>query len=122
MFIMAVVASAQQRHRRSTNRVAPVGIERIVDSFVEAVLNDPLLAGPFAGVDPTMLRRSQAAFFIDALGGRTGAAPTHVPVRLDGEEFTRFVLHLCDTLVRLSLPEPLRERILLALAARALNL
>lgn len=118
---MAVVAIAAPAASLLDELGGPVGVERIVDSFVEAVLNDPLLAGPFASVDPAMLRRSQTAFFIDAIGGQIGAVPTHVPVRLDGEQFARFALHLCDTLVRLSLPAPLRERIVVALAARALN-
>jgi truncated hemoglobin YjbI len=119
---MAVVAIAAPAAPILDELGGPTSVERIVDSFVEAVLGDRLLTAAFAGVDPAMLRRSQAAFVIDALGGYAGTVPSHPRVRLDGEQVARFALHFCDTLVRLSLPAALRERIVMAVAARALRL
>ena len=119
---MPVVAIAPPALRLLDELGGPVSVERLVDSFVEAVLCDPMLTAPFAGVDAALFRRSQTAFFIDALGGRGGQAPSHAPVILDGAQFAAFALHLCDTLVRLRLPEPLRERAAMAVAAHALDL
>jgi truncated hemoglobin YjbI len=121
-FTMPVVAIAPPAVSLLEELGGPVSIERIVDAFTEAVLSDPLLGRAFAGVDPAILRRSQTAFVVEALGGQGGQAPSHPPVRLDGAQFAAFALHFCDTLVRLRLPASLRERVVTAVAARALHL
>ena len=56
-----------------------------------------------------------------AFGGEhADALAPVVMVRLTGEQFDRFVLHLSESLASLGLPRPVTEQLMLAAAARAL--
>ena len=97
------------------------GVQRIVDGLVHRLLRDPLLAPALEGVDVGRLKDVQARFFIEAFGAvRVHEPLTPLTVRVTGEQFTRVVLHVHETLVSLGLPETFTEQLMLAVLARGL--
>ena len=97
-------------------------VERIVERLLARLLHDPLLSGAFNGVDLPLLKRAQSRFFAEAFG----AVPAHEPlgplaVRVSGEQMTRVVVHVHDTLVSLRLPEAFTEQLMLAVLAHGLT-
>jgi len=102
-------------------------IKAVVDRFYERVTGDPDLAGYFADADLIGLRRHQAAFISQAIGGPTGydgrdMALAHKGLGITGPAFDRVVEHLVETLRELGVPQgeigevgailsPLREQI-----------
>jgi hemoglobin len=105
-------------------------IRAVVDRFYERVVADPELAGYFGGVDLNRLRRHQAAFISQAIGGPTDydgqdMAAAHAGLGISGPAFDRVVGHLVETLRELGVPpaeigevgavlSPLREPIVTA--------
>jgi hemoglobin len=105
-------------------------IKAVVDRFYQRVTTDPDLAGYFEGVDMTRLRRHQAAFVSQAIGGPTDyegreMAAAHKDLGISGPAFDRVVGHLVETLREMGVPpgevgevaavlSPLREQIVTA--------
>ena len=99
----------------------PPGVEQMVEGLLQRVLSDRVLASAFARVDRARLVAAQVRFFAQAFGGEhADALAPVVIVRLTGEQFDRFVLHLWESLASLGLPQPVTEQLALAAAARAL--
>jgi truncated hemoglobin YjbI len=99
----------------------PSGVERMVEGLLQRVLSDRELASAFARVDMARLVAAQVRFLAQAFGGEhADALAPVVMVRLTGEQFDRFVLHLSESLASLGLPRPVTEQLMLAAAARAL--
>jgi truncated hemoglobin YjbI len=97
------------------------GVQRIVDRLVRRLLRDPLIAPSLDGVDLIRLKRAQARFFTDAFGAvRVHEPLTPLAVRVSGEQFTRVMLHVHQTIVSLDLPETLTEQLMLAILAEGL--
>ena len=87
-----------------------------VDIFYNKVVNDPLLAPMFDGVDMTRQRRKQVMFLTVAFGGPAlysgeGMRAAHKRLveekGLDDEHFDAVVSHLADTLSELGVPDHL---------------
>ncbi|MEC5128636.1 group 1 truncated hemoglobin [Verrucomicrobiales bacterium BCK34] len=79
------------------------GIEKLINSFYERVLKDPMLAPYFEGVPMDKLARMQREFFAMATGGPaeyTGRPLAHVHQHLKIKKpvFQRFTEHLLTTL------------------------
>ena len=97
-------------------------VQRIVDRLAARLLDDPLLAPTLAGVDVAQLKRTQARFFTEAFDAvRVHEPLAPVTVRATGEQFTRVVLHVQQTLESLGLPEALTEQLMLAVLGRAVS-
>ena len=97
-------------------------VQRIVDRLAARLLDDPLLATALAGVDVAQLKRTQARFFTEAFDAvRVHDPPMPFTVRVTGEQFTRVVLHVQQTLESLGLPEDRTEQLMLAVLARAVS-
>jgi truncated hemoglobin YjbI len=97
------------------------GVQRIVDRLVRRLLRDPLIAPSLDDVDLIRLKRAQARFFTDAFSAvRVHEPLTPLSVRVSGEQFTRVMLHVHQTIVSLDLPETLTEQLMLAVLARGL--
>lgn len=95
------------------------GIQRIVDRLVRRLQRDPLIAPSLDGVDMIRLKRAQTRFFTDAFSAvRVHEPLTPLTVRVSGEQFTRVVLHIHQTIVSLELPETVTEQVMLAVLAR----
>lgn len=110
-------------HRRGTllhSVGGPSGVGRIVEGLLQRVENDRVLATAFAGVDRDRLVTEQVRLLADAFGGEHADALAPVArVRLTGEQFVRFVLHLAESFASLGLPQPVTDQLMLALAARS---
>jgi hemoglobin len=96
-------------------------IARIVDRYIERVLNDPELAPRFVGIDMVPLKKSQISFLTAAFGGPDQLELGHAPVDLDDEQFGRFVLHLYESLLSFGLSDSFTEQLVLAVMTRALS-
>jgi hemoglobin len=102
-------------------------VKAVVDRFYQRVTGDPDLAGYFADADLAQLRRHQAAFLSQAVGGPIGydgrdMAAAHKGLGITGPAFDRVVEHLVETLQEFRIPPgeigevgavlgPLREQI-----------
>ena len=78
-------------------------ITRLVDVFYARVLADPELKHFFVGVEMPKLRRMQVELFSAALGGPLHysgrpMAQAHRHLKIQLQDYQRFVRHLFDTL------------------------
>jgi hemoglobin len=105
-------------------------IDAVVDRFYQRVTGDPDVAGYFTDADLARLRRHQAAFVSQAVGGPPGyggrdVALAHKGLGVTGPAFDRVVEHLVETLRELEIRpaeigevgailSPLREQIVTA--------
>jgi truncated hemoglobin YjbI len=107
--------------RCSTPSAGHRGVVRMVEGLLQRVLSDRVLASAFAREDMTPLVAAQVRFFAQSFGGEHADALVPVAmVRLTGEQFDRFVLHLSESFASLGLPQPVTEQRILAAAARTL--
>jgi len=99
-------------------------VEWLADRFVDEILADPELAPAFARVDLASFKRSQAAFFTEAFGGRLpeAAADPRTCVHLEGDQLVRVALVLHDILMDLGLPDEIQDGLVLAVVSRVLRL
>lgn len=99
-------------------------ITAAVDVFYERVLADPLLKPFFAKTDLAWLKRKQAAFFTQALGGPAlyrgrDMKLAHLKLPIEQVHFDRVATHLSATLKELKVPNTLVNRVLDAIAPLA---
>ena len=78
-------------------------IRELVEEFYGRVLPDPLLAPVFKGIDPSRLKRHQALFLSQVLGGPKhydgrGMFEAHKAYLITEEQFSRVATHLMDSL------------------------
>lgn len=97
-------------------------IRAAVDRFYHLVVADPQLAGYFADVDLTALKRHQAALLTQVTGGPVeyagrDLADVHQPLHIPTEDFLLVVGHLVATLQELGVGADLIDGIVTALAA-----
>lgn len=96
------------------------GVPEIVDRLVRRLREDPMLGPALDGVDVDRLKGAQARFFTEAFGGvRVDEPLTSIAVRVSGEQFTRVVLHVHDTIASLGLPATVTEQLMLAVLAHS---
>ena len=81
-------------------------IKALVEAFYGRVLDDPALAPVFEGVDMGRLKRHQALFISQALGGPKqydgrDMAAAHEGLDISGEQFDRVGGHLQDSMAEL---------------------
>lgn len=96
------------------------GVPEIVDRLVRRLRADPLLAPTLDELDLDRLKAAQARFFTAAFGAVSVHDPlTSVAVRVSGEQFTRVVLHVHDTIASLGLPADTTEQLMLAILAHS---
>jgi hemoglobin len=91
-------------------------VSAAVDSLYDRLLADPELAPRFEGTDMTRQKSHMRAFIASALGGHEiyqgrDMHAAHARMRITGREFDRVVDHLVATLVSLSVPISLIEKI-----------
>jgi truncated hemoglobin YjbI len=97
-------------------------VDRIVERLLARLLHDPLLSDALNGVDLARLRHTQSRFFAQAFGAVSAHEPLEpLAVRVGGEQLTRVVFHVHDTLVSLGLPETFTEQLVLAVLAHGLT-
>jgi truncated hemoglobin YjbI len=99
-------------------------IEWLVERFVDEMLSDRDLAPRLSGVDLASLKKTQEAFFTEALGGQfpdPSVDPGRVHVQLEGGELVRAALLLHDTVSSLGLPEDLHEALVVAVISHVLT-
>jgi hemoglobin len=78
-------------------------VSRGVDLFLHRMLDDPLLAWTFEGVDQEQLQRHALAFVVAALGGPDlyigrDLRSVHQKFKLENRHFDVAVVHLIDSL------------------------
>ena len=94
-------------------------IDCIVERLADRLRRDPLLSSALAGVDVAVLKRHQSRFCTEAFGAVRADRPLMpLTVRVSGEQFTRVLLHIHDTLTSLALSPALTEQLMLAVLAR----
>lgn len=99
-----------------------VSVPEIVERLVRRLRADPVLAPALDGVDLARLKADQVRYFTAAFSAvRVHEPLSSVAIRVNGEQFTRVVLHVQDTLVSLRLPETLTEQLMLAVLARSIR-
>jgi hemoglobin len=91
-------------------------VSAAVDSLYDRLLADPELAPRFEDTDMTRQKAHMRAFMASALGGHEiyrgrDMQAAHARLRITAREFDRVVDHLVATLVSLSVPISLIERI-----------
>lgn len=96
-------------------------VRAAVDDFYRRVVDDPDLAGYFAGADLGRLKAHQRAFLAAAVGGPAAyqgrsMADAHAGLGITGEAFDAVVAHLVATLTRLNVPTAEIAQIATALA------
>ncbi|MDP9792639.1 hemoglobin [Catenuloplanes nepalensis] len=96
-------------------------VRAAVDEFYRRVVNDPDLAGYFAGVDLARLKAHQRAFIAAAVGGPAAyhgrsMSDAHAGLGITGPAFDAVVAHLAGTLSGLGVPAQEITRIAGALA------
>lgn len=112
-------------------------IKTVVEKFYERVLGDATLAPLFAGVEMGNLKRHQALFFSQALGGPKqydgkSMYQAHLGLDITGEQFDAVAGHLVATLQELNVEQadidtvigavaPLKDDIVLTLFQRWLR-
>jgi hemoglobin len=87
------------------------GVSAAVDDFYRRVLDDPELAGYFAGVDVERVKAHQRVFIAAALGGSAAyrgrpMREAHAGLRIRDADFGRVVDHLAATLTSLGVAGP----------------
>ena len=92
-------------------------IKTVVEAFYDRLLSDPQLAPVFQGVDLNLLKRHQALFISQALGGPKQydgreMQEAHRGLEITPEQFDRVAGHLRDTLVSLDVSAEDTETIL----------
>lgn len=93
------------------------GIQQMVESFYERVLQDELLLPFFQGTDMGKLRTMQLEFFTAALGGPieyddVSLSYAHQGKGIEPKHFTRFVEIMFETLSCLELTEEEVDRVI----------
>ncbi|GAB7044228.1 MULTISPECIES: group I truncated hemoglobin [Catenuloplanes] len=96
-------------------------VRAAVDEFYRRVLNDPDLAGYFAGVDVARLKAHQRAFLAVAVGGPAAypgrsMSDAHAGLGITDADFDAVVAHLAGTLTGLGVPAHETAQIEAALA------
>jgi truncated hemoglobin YjbI len=100
---------------------AEVGIRTVVAGFYDRVVNDPKLAGYFASVDMSELRRHQVQFLSSATGGpkqysgRT-LSEAHRNLNITDDAFDAVVVHLVQCLTDAGVAKDLIDEVVGALA------
>jgi hemoglobin len=91
-------------------------VSAAVDTLYDRLLSDPELAPRFESIDMTRQKAHMRAFMASALGGAEiyrgrDMHAAHARLQITGREFDRVVDHLVATLVSLSVPISLIEKI-----------
>lgn len=99
-------------------------IRAAVDRLYQRVLADPPLRHFFTGVDMSMLKRQQCAFFAQALGGPAkyrgaGMRGAHAGLNIEQKHFDRVAAHLAGALGSLRVPRDTIDEIIAAVAPLA---
>lgn len=92
-----------------------------VDRFYERVTTDPVLAPYFVGVDMARLRRHQALFLAQVLGGPSdydgrALADAHAGLGISGEHYDLVGAHLLSVLQELGVDAGIQVRVSEAIA------
>lgn len=96
----------------------------VVDDFYRRVLDDPKLAGFFAGVNLRRLKGMQVEFFAAALGGPLpyagrSMAEAHAGRGISMEHFNMVAGHLSDALAAAGVPDHINGEIIGTIAPLA---
>ncbi len=91
-------------------------IKAVVEEFYKRVTGDPTLQPFFANTDMANLKRHQALFISQALGGPKQYSgrdmkSAHQGMGITGEQFDRVVGHLSDTLRSLGVDWPSIDKV-----------